>query len=389
MSVQRAAGLLLWLFVFSLPWEKSLIVPGVGTAARLLGGLALAAGVGVAIRRKSVRGPNLVLALAAAFAMWAAATYFWSLAPSATAARAWTYAQLLAMAWLIWDQCRDAGRPVQLMEAYVWGAAVASVATLERFAENQQTNYRRYAAAGFDPNDLALTVALSIPMALYLSGRARGAKAWMYRAAALAAIAAILLTASRTALVAAAAGFVFVPLTWRESDRWQRISSVALLGLLLGGALWLAPAVSRARLASLGDAGTLHNRTRIWKAGLRALESHAALGVGAGAYAEAVGPWLGRPALAGHEYVAHDTFLSILVECGAVGFGLFVALAGAMALFVWMMPPAERALWTAMLAAWAIGVSTLSWEQRKPGWLMLALITAQWAPSFREPEGRA
>jgi O-antigen ligase len=275
------------------------------------------------------------------------------------------------------------------MEAYVWGAALAAVATLERFAENQQTYYRRYAAAGFDPNDLALTVALAIPLALYLSGRAGGAKAWAYRAAALAAIAAMLLTASRTAVAAAAAGFVFVPLTWRESDRWQRISGVALLGLLLAGALWLAPAASRARLASLGDAGTLHNRTRIWKAGLLALESHAALGVGAGAYPEAVRPSLGRPALAGHEYVAHNTFLSILVECGAIGLGLFAALAGATALFVWMMPRTERALWTVMLAAWAIGVSTLSWEQRKPGWLMLALITTQWALSFRQSEERA
>jgi O-antigen ligase len=389
MRVQRAAWLLLWLFVFSLPWEKSLIVPGVGTAARLQGGLALAAGVCVAIRRKSVRGPNVVLTLAAAFALWEGATYFWSVAPVATAARAWTLAQLLAMAWLVWDQCRDAGRPVQLMDAYVWGAAVASAATLARFAENHQTYYRRYAAAGFDPNDVALTVALAIPLALYRSERARGARAWAYRAAALASIAAILLTASRTALVAAAVGFVFVPLTWGESGRWQRVSSVALVGLLLAGALWLAPAASRARLASLGDAGTLHNRTRIWKAGLRALESHAVLGVGAGAYPEAVRPTLGRPALAGHEYVAHNTFLSILVECGAVGFGLFAALAGALALFVWMMPRAERSLWTAMLAVWAIGVSTLSWEQRKPGWLMLALITTQWALSFRQPEERA
>lgn len=390
--IERGAWLLLCLFVFSLPWEKSLWVPGVGTASRLLGGLALAAGALAAIRRRSVRPPNLALALAGVFVVWVAATWFWTLAPAATAARAWTFAQLFAMVWLIWDQCRSANRPVQLMEAYVWGAGVAAAATLVRYAQNHQTYYRRYAAAGFDPNDLALTLALSIPFALYLALGGRGAKRWIYRAAVLPVIAAILLTASRAALVAASLAFLFVIFTWRESDRAQRISGVLLLGLLLLGAFRLAPAASRERLASLPTElgqGTLHNRTRIWKAGMRALKSHPVRGVGAGAYPEAVLPWLGRPALAGYEYVAHNTFLSVLVECGLTGFGLLTALLGLLGLFVWMMPHAERVLWSVMLVVWAAGVSTLTWEHRKPGWLIFALIMTQWALAFQKPEERA
>jgi O-antigen ligase len=389
--IGRASWVLLCLFVFSIPWEKSLWMPGVGTATRLLGGLALAAGIIAAIKRRSVRAPNLVLVLAAAFVLWTAATYFWTLTPDATAARAWTFTQLLLMAWLIWDQCRTGREPVQLMEAYVWGAVLASGATLVRYAQNHQTYYRRYAAAGFDPNDLALTVALSIPFALYLALRTRGAKPWIYRAAVVPAIMAILLTASRAALVAASAAFLLVAFTWRESSRAQRISGVVLLGLLLAGAFRLAPAASRERLASLPTEltqGTLHNRTRIWKAGVKALKSHPVVGVGAGAYPEAVRPWLGRPALAGYEYVAHNTFLSVLVECGLIGFALFAALLGAAALFVWMMPLGERVLWSVMLAVWAVGVSTLTWEHRKPGWLILALLMTQWALSFGRSEER-
>ena len=390
--IERGAWLLLCLFVFSIPWEKSVWILGLGTASRLLGGLALAAGVIVAIRRRSVRPPNLALALAAAFVFWVAATYFWTLAPAATAARAWTFTQLLAMAWLIWDQCRSASRPVQLMEAYVWGAVLASAATLLRYAQNHQTYYRRYAAAGFDPNDLALTLALSIPLALYLALGAPGVRRWICRAAVLPAIAAILLTASRAALVAAALAFLFVIFTWRASDRAQRISGVVLLGLLLLGAFRLAPAASRERLASLPTElgqGTLHNRTRIWKTGLRVLKSHPLRGFGSGAYPEAVRPWLGRPALPGHEYVAHNTFLSVLVECGLIGFALFVALLGSLAVFVWMMPFTERVLWSVMLAVWAAGVSTLTWEHRKPGWLIFALIMTQWALAFWRREARA
>ncbi len=390
--LENAAWLLLCLFVFSIPWEKSVWVPGVGTVTRFLGMVALAGGLLAAVRRRWVRPPNLALVLAAMFVLWTGATYFWSLAPDSTASRGWTFAQLLAMAWLMWDQARVPERPPQLMQAYVCGAVLASVATLARYLENHQTYYRRYAAAGFDPNDLALTVALSIPMAFYLAHRGRGLWPWAYRAAVLPAIAAILLAASRTALVAAVLAFCFVALTWRESGRAQRISGALLLALLLAGAVRLAPSASRERLASLPaelTQGTLHNRTKIWKAGLKVLKHHPVVGIGAGAYPEAVRPALGRPGLPGHEYVAHNTFLSVAVECGLIGLALFGTLLAILAVFVWVMPFTERALWTVMLAVWAAGVSTLTWEHRKPGWLIFALIMAHWALAFRQDEKRA
>lgn len=384
--LDRVSWRLLWVFVFSIPWEKSVLAPGVGTLARLLGLLALAAGAAAAIERRSVRGPNLALACAAAFAAWSSATWFWSLDPAATAARAWTFVQLLAMAWLVWDQCRSPERPPQLMAAYVCGAVVSAICTLARFALGWQTYYRRYAATGFDPNDLALTLALAIPLGLYLAGRAPGRRGWWYRAALAPAIAAILLAASRAGLVAAVIGFAFLAFTWRNSGRAQRWGGLALFALLALGALWLAPGATRSRLATLpGELtqGTLHNRTRIWKTGLKALIRRPVQGVGAGAYPEAVRPWLGAPAIPGHAYVAHNTFLSALVEGGVVGFAAFAAFAVALALFVWMTPGVERALWTVVIAVWTAGALTLTWEHRKPTWFLAALLMSQWAFAFR------
>ena len=63
--MERAAWALLCVFVFSIPWEKSVWVPQVGSIARLLGILAFAGGAAAAIRYRSVRMPNLALALAA------------------------------------------------------------------------------------------------------------------------------------------------------------------------------------------------------------------------------------------------------------------------------------------------------------------------------------
>ena len=78
--------------------------------------------------------------------------------------------------------------------------------------------------------------------------------------------------------------------TWRESDGAQRIANAALFGLLVLGALYLAPPASRERLATLpseATQGTFHDRTYIWKAGVKVVLSHPVRGVGAGAFPEA------------------------------------------------------------------------------------------------------
>jgi len=389
--IERTAWALLCIFVFTLPLEKAVEIPGVGTISRMMGLAAFVAGAMVVAWRRRLRTPNAVLVLAAAFVAWSGLTWRWSMAPSATAARFLTLLQLLGMLWLIWELARSVAAPAWLMAAYLGGAAVSSVWTMVRAVYRQQTFYRRYATAGFDPNDLGLTLALAIPMALYLAGRTRGIVAWLCRLAAALAIVAILLTASRTALVVAGLSFLFTLLTWREAGWMQRISSLALFAMVVLGPVHLAPHASRERLATLPSelaSGAFHGRTRIWKTGLKLLKRHGLKGVGAAAYPEAVRPWLGRPPIPGHEYTAHNTFLSVLVETGVIGAFLFGSLLVVAALCAWMLAPAERALWWTMLVVWAAGVSTLSWEHRKPTWLILALILSVWAHAFEPRERR-
>ncbi len=384
--MSRAAWAALCVFVFSIPWEKSIQLPGTATLSHLIGILAFAAAVVVAVRRGSVRRPNLALAPAAVFVAWAALTWLWSVDRAATVTRVSTLAELLAMTWLIWDSCREQARQRQLMQAYVWGAVAASGSAYLRYFNDQQTYWRRYAAAGFDPNDFGLILALSIPLAIYLAmrpGRAR----WAYRLAVVAVMGAILLTASRMAMVTTFAAFVFPLWTWRAADRSQRISSMVLLAVMALGVFRFAPAPTRQRLATITTEltrGTLHDRTTIWKTGLKVLRRHPVAGIGAGAYPEAVRPWLGTPGVPGHFYVAHNTFLSVLVECGAVGFMFYGLMLGVAALYVWTLQPAERALWTVILVVWGIGVSTLTWEQYKPSWLILALIMTEWSLPWRQ-----
>ena len=215
--LSRVAWAALCVFVFSIPWEKSVQLPGATTLSHVIGIAAFAAAALVAMRRRSFRRLNLVLVVAAAFVAWAGLTWLWSQDRSATYIKASTLAELLAMAWLIWESCRTPERQRQLLQAYVWGAVAASASAYVRYFQNLQTYWRRYAAAGFDPNDFGLILALSIPLALYLAMRP-GAMRWVYRAAIVVVTGAILLTASRMAMVTTFAAFGFPLLTWRQSD---------------------------------------------------------------------------------------------------------------------------------------------------------------------------
>ncbi len=52
MKAERIAWALVCVFVFSIPWEKSVLIPGVGTLSHLLGILAFIAGAIAAARRR-------------------------------------------------------------------------------------------------------------------------------------------------------------------------------------------------------------------------------------------------------------------------------------------------------------------------------------------------
>jgi O-antigen ligase len=136
----------------------------------------------------------------------------------------------------------------------------------------------------------------------------------------------------------------------------------------------------------------------IWRAGWSVFNQSPFRGVGAAAFAPSVEHALGMPfhgsgiddgGPSNVELVAHNTFLSVLVEQGVIGFSLFLGILLTLVFSAWRFPLVDRAFWLSVLLTWAIGVSSLTWEDRKPSWFLFGVLVAAAAaqiPSIRRQE---
>jgi O-antigen ligase len=373
----------LWLLVFAMPWEDEFTISGFGTSVRLIGMVAVGLGILAILERGKIRRPSIGHVLMALFVVLAALSYLWSLYPEGTIVEVFSYVQLFIMVWLIWELAPGVAEQTQLMRAYVLGTFVSGFDTLYLFLSHQQSVYQRYAGAKLDANDLGLIMALSIPMSYYLLIHNHGRMVWVYRVQLILAGTTILLTASRGATLATVVALAIVPLTQARLNGRQRIALLLTIALLVAGVLYFVPATSWQRLSTMPsefERGTFTGRTIIWKAGWEIFRNHPFLGIGVNSFRIIVSRVLAEPIRLGEPDPAppaHNTFLSVLVEQGVLGFAVFCALLGALGLSLRGMPAFPKRLWIVSLGVWVVGVSSLTWEMRKPTWFFFGLLMAQ------------
>ena len=373
----------LWLLVFAMPWEDAITIPGFGTSVRLIGMVTLGLGALAILERGKVRKPAIGHVVMALFVALAVLSYLWSLFPEGTVIEAFSYLQLFTMVWLIWELAPGVQEQMHLMRAYVFGTFVSGIDTVYLFLSHQESVYQRYAGAKLDANDLGLIIALSIPMSYYLLIQNHGRMVWVYRVHLILAGTTILLTASRGATLATVVALTIVPLTQARLGGRQRMALLLTVILLIGGILYFVPETSWERLATLPsefEQGTFTGRTIIWKAGWEIFRVHPFVGIGANAFRVMVSRELAEPIRMGEADPAppaHNTFLSVLVEQGVLGFVVFCGMLGALAVSLRGMPPFPQRLWIVSLAVWVVGVSSLTWEMRKPTWFFFGLLMAQ------------
>lgn len=372
--MRRIAFWLALILIFMIPWEGSITVGTMGTLTRAIGFVAAGVWALSVLMAGRLRRPRFFHAAVLLFVVWNAVSVFWSVAGDVTEARMKTFLQLVILVWITWDLLDTPEALKAGMQTYVLGAYISVGSTLLNFVTgNAFLDYGvpRYTATGQNANDLALILALGLPLAWHLAvhgGRGARVLKLLNYAYIPAAMFSILLTASRMALFCTVPALVYMVGTFRQLTLRLR----ALIFAALVAALFLiqsyVPQASLARLATTGasiTSGSLGGRSTSWNEGLELFQEHPVLGVGSGAFPIAAYDTRG---------VAHNTFLSVLAELGLIGFILFVAILAAAFLHALRQRRRYFRLWLAVLLVWAIGVAALTWEYKKPTWLILGLV---------------
>jgi O-antigen ligase len=373
--MRDAVRVFLWLTILCVPIENMLVLPGVGTVSRVVGLLACVCAGIVLFLSGRMRRLTAFHTLLALYLLWNVVSLVWSIDPEFSRLRLSTLLQLAVLVWLMWEFTERPEHQRRLMQAYVLGASIAAVGTLMAFYAGREVTYMRFAAAGFDPNDLCVILSLGIPLAWYLAVTERWK--WLcvgYCTYLPLALFAAVLTASRGGLLACVVACAFVALMVPRLSPGVKLTAVFLLVATAGILVTQIPPSSLERLASVGReiaSGSMSERRDIWQSGLQVFWRHSLLGVGVGGFSASnykLNPHVPTGV------VAHNSFLSIMVELGIIGLILFVLAIVAAGKMIRTYPPMAYVLWLVMLLTWAVGAFSLTFEHRKPTWVIFGLL---------------
>lgn len=373
------------LLVFVIPWENILLIGGLGTASKGTGLVVAAFWIGTVIVTGEFRKLRPFHVLVLLYFLWHIGSLFWTVDMNRTLARAQTYMLLGGLILIFWDLYRTPEAIRAALQAYVLGAYVSFHALMTNY--DATVGYQRLSAHGFNANDVALILALGIPVAWYLATSSEGGPVRARRLLQLinyayiaAAYLGILLTSSRAAFFATLPALLFMV---GSLGQLKYYSQVLVVSALIGALFMLKPLVpqeSFQRLAGTGaeiTQGDLNNRGTIWREGIAIFSEHPILGVGSNAF----------PTAAIKTRAAHHNFVvGLSAEVGIIGFSLFATILAMTVYYLRFLPKLSAKLWLGVLMIWVIGASTHNWEHRKQTWFFLSLAVANASLYLRREE---
>lgn len=324
----------MWLgvFVFLVPFDDVLALqsgPSGMTLTSLIGLVALFVAFGAAVALRRFRLPAPPAAFWFAFVAWEGCTVLWSVDRDTAMARLPTMLSLFAF-YLIMTSCHFSKKEMSRISLFaIFGGCMAAAITLYEFRSGilyLNTHMRGsliFGARQTDPNIFAAS--LLLPLSLVVGeflGTAKLASKLLLSLCALLIASGIFVTGSRGALLAMAVMLMFY--LHKLGMNWRVLAPLTLLG----GALVFAPAFVLQRLQQSQESGGA-GRLYIWQTGLAAMKDYVLAGAGLDNFPVVYNNYAANAArFAGLNRPAHNIFLQIAVESGAIGLLLFVFVIG-------------------------------------------------------------
>ncbi len=362
-------------FILTIPIEDMLSVNKDLSMTRMIGQVVIGAWILVILLTQKMRRIHPFFIFVLLFVAWNILSVFWTIDSDLTELRAKTYVQLGIMSLMIWDLVEGKDQLRAVLQTFIIGAYISVGGTILNFISGTEAylySGGRYVATGFNANDLAILLALGVPIAWYmvLSCRTHPIFKWFTLINMLyvpLSLFAVILTGSRAGFLVALLSLVFIAFTTRHIGKWGRASFVILLGVMILITAVFVPEGTLNRVLSTFSAEAsddLGGRLTIYAAAARSIDAHPLLGIGCGAFKSATGL----------NIIAHNSFLSVLSETGIIGFLFFAVILIICFVEAFRQPKLEAFLWISILLMWGLGGSSVSWDFRKPTWLLLTLI---------------
>jgi O-antigen ligase len=376
--MKRIPFIFLLVFVFTIPWSDIFLISSIGTMNKFIGIILVVIAILYIVINKNLKELPILIWVMVLYLIFVLLSYIWSINTVATLGRFITGIQLLSMVWLIWQLCNNEKDKLLLLYSFIVGQYVSIIYMLYLFLSDKLITYR-ISLENYDPNNLATTLAIGIPIALYLFYKSRNIviELIMFAYTPLA-VYCIILTASRGGMIASFVGLLAIPLYFTIFNTQKKviflISSLIIITIVLYKSdsllINLERNIERLKATTeMVQEGRLSGRERIWKTGLMIFKENTIIGVGAGGFRHAVEPYLYR------RWAPHNTYLSLLVDIGIIGFLLFFTCFLVGVAPTRMLDYKIKILNTMLMMVLLVGMFNLGWEYHRITWLVLAILT--------------
>jgi len=377
--MNRIAFACLWLFVFTIPWERSLQLGGEsGSVGRVAGFLALGMGLWAVGSQGRMRRLGAFHILALAFLMLVSVSFFWTADPVDSPHTIRVYYQSMWVLWLIWEFAQDQQRLSQLRIAFVLGECVLVALTVQTFLNGRildRAKEARFSAEGWGPNPMAIMLVMGVPFACYMAVRSESLwERWIGIVSLILIPFGVLLTSSRNGLIGLAISMLTLPLLLRRYRASTKMLFVVVLLIAVFVGVIVLPSQTWLRLATIGEdvsRGGMNDRVGIWKYGMMAFPAHSWVGVGAGAWQAGTGNF----------FAPHNTYLEVLVEEGMAGFTLYLLILGSVTRGIVSSRGANRVASGVLMVSFLVCTMAIHLAESASMWFVLGWIIAQGSAS--------